>query len=247
MDYNFFQCHKHTLLKSYKLGKPWRPHKCPPISSSSSQSDSHYLSFEFCWQTVHRYFNLPDETPNTPCLIKTRKGCEGIVSILVDGLEFLNDNSYALRLVDSLVSNSKFRAWDLEAAWIVSVARIFLQANPHLGTMLIDLQVVRDHYCYESVLVRNVMERSLEVEMGVVSGLKPASKASLELLKRVDFDEADIDDHHNCVVCQDELFSCKEKEVVDMPCSHMFHGECILQWLQISHRCPICRFKMPTI
>nr|GMD95686.1 RING finger protein 148-like [Ipomoea batatas] len=193
MDNNFFfQCHKHMLQKSYRLGKPWRPLHNPPLSSSS-QSDGH-LSFEFCWQTTHKYFNVLDQIPTSPHPIKTSKGCEGVVSIPVDRLEFLNNDSYARKLVDSLISNSNSKVHDFEADWIVSMARIFLQVNPHRGTMLIDLQVVRNHFCFESRLVRNVMERSFE-EMN----LKPASKSSLELLKSVDFDEAFIDEEHNCV------------------------------------------------
>ncbi|XVF85980.1 hypothetical protein PTKIN_Ptkin17bG0160500 [Pterospermum kingtungense] len=31
-----------------------------------------------------------------------------------------------------------------------------------------------------------------------------------------------------------------------MPCSHTFHGNCIENWLKLSHYCPICRFEMPT-
>ncbi|KAK7849382.1 e3 ubiquitin-protein ligase rduf1 [Quercus suber] len=31
-----------------------------------------------------------------------------------------------------------------------------------------------------------------------------------------------------------------------MPCSHIFHRQCIVEWLNNSHCCPICLFKMPT-
>nr|GLL49786.1 RING finger protein 148-like [Ipomoea trifida] len=183
---NFFQCHKHMLQKSYRLGKPWRSLHNLPLSS-----DGH-LSFEFCWQTIHKYFNVLDQIPTGPHPIKE---CEGVVSIPVDRFEFLNNDSYAQKLVDSLVSNSNSKVRDFEADWIVSMARIFLQVNPHRGTMLIELQVVRNHFCFESRLVRGVMERSFE-EMN----LKPASKLSFELLKSVDFDEAAfIDEEHNCV------------------------------------------------
>ncbi|KAB2022669.1 hypothetical protein E1A91_D07G233000v1 [Gossypium mustelinum] len=35
-------------------------------------------------------------------------------------------------------------------------------------------------------------------------------------------------------------------EASRMPCSHIFHGDCIGKWLHQSHYCPICRFEMPT-
>ncbi|XP_039802599.1 RING-H2 finger protein ATL80-like [Panicum virgatum] len=30
-----------------------------------------------------------------------------------------------------------------------------------------------------------------------------------------------------------------------LPCSHGFHGHCILRWLAASRLCPLCRFAMP--
>lgn len=41
-----------------------------------------------------------------------------------------------------------------------------------------------------------------------------------------------------CTVCQ-ELFEKKDSVMV-LPCSHVYHSECISQWLQSSKLCPIC-------
>lgn len=50
--------------------------------------------------------------------------------------------------------------------------------------------------------------------------------------------------NENCVICLDKLPA--DSEVVSMPCSHTFHGNCIEKWLRTSHYCPNCRFEMPT-
>ncbi|XVF54531.1 hypothetical protein PTKIN_Ptkin05aG0188200 [Pterospermum kingtungense] len=38
----------------------------------------------------------------------------------------------------------------------------------------------------------------------------------------------------------------KDEEAKRMPCGHVYHGDCIVQWPQKSHLCPLCRYAMPT-
>lgn len=47
----------------------------------------------------------------------------------------------------------------------------------------------------------------------------------------------------DCIICFEE-FGKREKEVICMPCSHIFHGSCITTWLQNGHSCPICRYDL---
>jgi len=50
--------------------------------------------------------------------------------------------------------------------------------------------------------------------------------------------------HVECTVCK-ENFSESEKCKV-LPCKHLFHGDCIKQWLGIHNTCPICRYEFLT-
>eukprot|EP00257_Ricinus_communis_P025897 XP_025013311.1 probable E3 ubiquitin-protein ligase RHC2A [Ricinus communis] len=73
----------------------------------------------------------------------------------------------------------------------------------------------------------------------------PASKASVDALERVKVeDNGDSVDQLRCAICLEEL-EMGGKEVNCMPYKHVFHGDCIAQWLEKSHSCPLCRFPMP--
>lgn len=41
-----------------------------------------------------------------------------------------------------------------------------------------------------------------------------------------------------CAVCLD---SFEEKKVIKLRCNHLFHSECISNWIEYQTTCPICR------
>jgi hypothetical protein len=45
---------------------------------------------------------------------------------------------------------------------------------------------------------------------------------------------------HNCYICYEELRSPLEI----LPCAHIYHRECIIEWLKIGKQCPTCRREM---
>lgn len=78
-----------------------------------------------------------------------------------------------------------------------------------------------------------------------IRGTPPASKTSVENLESVILTEEDVEnDNALCAVCVDGM------PVGDiakqLPCSHRYHGDCIVRWLGIRNTCPVCRFELPT-
>lgn len=45
-----------------------------------------------------------------------------------------------------------------------------------------------------------------------------------------------------CCICLEEL-NIAEK-VMAIPCSHLFHSRCIIEWLEMNNSCPLCRCKV---
>ena len=67
----------------------------------------------------------------------------------------------------------------------------------------------------------------------------PATMASIKALEKVVLDGSD-----HCTICLDEF--CVGSVVTRMPCSHVYHPDCIVEWLKTSNLCPLCRFRMPS-
>jgi hypothetical protein len=50
---------------------------------------------------------------------------------------------------------------------------------------------------------------------------------------------------NNCSICIDCLK--KNEEIIELPCNHIFHSACILEWLEkYNYHCPICRKEVGT-
>ncbi|KAI5667158.1 hypothetical protein M9H77_17011 [Catharanthus roseus] len=71
------------------------------------------------------------------------------------------------------------------------------------------------------------------------------SESAIQELETLKFGESGCSStaDTNCLVCLQKLqigsIACR------LPCSHLFHKDCVIKWLQESHMCPLCRFKFP--
>ena len=61
-----------------------------------------------------------------------------------------------------------------------------------------------------------------------------------KFIKRASNDKGDgEEDVDKCTICLSEFD--QEEDVRRLPCMHLFHVECVDQWLSQNKRCPICR------
>ncbi|KAI4335859.1 hypothetical protein L6164_014464 [Bauhinia variegata] len=76
-------------------------------------------------------------------------------------------------------------------------------------------------------------------------GRPPASQYVVQHLPSVVITKEDVENNNAlCAVCKDE-FNVGE-QAKQLPCSHRYHGDCIIPWLGIRNTCPVCRYEFPT-
>ncbi|KAJ7951666.1 putative RING/U-box superfamily protein [Quillaja saponaria] len=75
-----------------------------------------------------------------------------------------------------------------------------------------------------------------EYEDEIDFNLEPAPKASIEKLEKV---KVEGSAGGCCMICLDDFVD--GGEVIRMPCFHLYHGNCIVNWLQKNNLCPLCR------
>uniref|UniRef100_A0A0A9E4A8 RING-type E3 ubiquitin transferase n=1 Tax=Arundo donax TaxID=35708 RepID=A0A0A9E4A8_ARUDO len=72
----------------------------------------------------------------------------------------------------------------------------------------------------------------------------PAARSAVEALPSAVVAAGDEGEGEECVVCRDGVAA--GQRVKRLPCSHRYHEDCIVPWLQVRNSCPLCRFELPT-
>ncbi len=78
-------------------------------------------------------------------------------------------------------------------------------------------------------------------------GSPPASKKEIEKLNKYILTKEKLDNfgiENICSVCKEEFQI--GNEMLDLPCNHYFHKDCLMPWLNQHDSCPVCRFELQT-
>jgi hypothetical protein len=118
-----------------------------------------------------------------------------------------------------------------------------------ISTFARELARDTDNMCRKTIpmvvaltIVHGTQEEGLSEALNASSPftrLVRASKSSVEALEKVKAEGFPT----RCVVCLEDILM--GLEATRMPCSHVYHGDCIVNWLKKSNLCPLCRFQMP--
>jgi hypothetical protein len=82
-------------------------------------------------------------------------------------------------------------------------------------------------------------EQLLELEEGVGNVNKGLSKAQINKIPVKPFHKTFFEDNSQCIICMENF---TENELVkQLSCGHIFHEDCINQWLEQQKNCPFCK------
>lgn len=78
------------------------------------------------------------------------------------------------------------------------------------------------------------------------SGPPPTAAATLRTLPKIKVTAYDIaaNEGSECSICLADLVA--GEPALRIPCGHLFHEDCVKDWLKKSNECPVCRFELPT-
>jgi len=158
-------------------------------------------------------------------------------------------HSVSSRIVVVAVQN--FPNWVLVGygLFLVRTAKTCQETNPSLfypvATFiylqlifrLVTLILVAGGITFVTWAYRNgLLDRFLKKNHGNVEAVKALPKVEFNHDKLTDPDDGNL---RECPVCI-QAFSA-EKVIVETPCKHFVHEECLLRWCEGSVQCPLCR------
>lgn len=166
-----------------------------------------------------------------------------VLSLSVDDV---GSGSVSLSLMPAIEDEDEVRVERIgglgNLEWEVLLDTGDLDLNPEMGVLEVSEPYTNDHddYIYTAeygVLIGQFAEAD--------NGKPPASSSVVENLPSVVVSEEDVEKNGSlCPVCKDE-FIVGEK-VMQLPCGHHYHTDCIVTWLQMRNTCPVCRYELPT-
>lgn len=205
----------------------WQPQdfsETPCSSSCSSQSQPPEFFIDFY---VSSYATQGDEIISTLRYKNFRQRCD-----------VLTQDSFSWSAISSMLSETDV-PYHLQPFFIhqISIRARGIATEP-INALSRTIPMV-----VELMLPEEAMEDSgyrSDTHLGIGSGR--ASRASIQEMERIEIDGVLGD----CVICLDEIDSIGyEIDAVRMSCLHVYHRNCIHKWLELSNRCPLCRFQMP--
>ncbi|KAJ2727024.1 hypothetical protein GGI07_000141 [Coemansia sp. Benny D115] len=109
--------------------------------------------------------------------------------------------------------------------------------NPIFGVPMGNL----GDYVWGQNSLDDIITRIMEQNTGTNAPPPASEDQILKLPKRL-ITEDEVARHIECGICMEEYKVAEE--VLELPCAHFYHRECIDHWLKMNGTCPICRKRI---
>lgn len=130
-------------------------------------------------------------------------------------------------------SDGSVTVWEMEQA---DAHDVVIEDEAPQGTLMTRADLALRWLLREKTVQVRVDDAS-DVEDALLSAAFEAADSEARALLAVHIDEdTNID---SCSVCR-EAFDVHQ-ELSQLPCTHVFHTNCVLPWMRVSHQCPLCR------
>ncbi|KAI8333931.1 hypothetical protein BC941DRAFT_108264 [Chlamydoabsidia padenii] len=113
-----------------------------------------------------------------------------------------------------------------------------LRAIAALAGDSMDLDIVGnpDDYVFSQTALDNIVTQLME-QTGGRTAPPPAPDDVIAALPKRPISEKEFRDQIDCSVCKDDFIV--DEMVIELPCMHLFHGDCIDPWLKVNGTCPV--------
>ncbi|ORZ19012.1 hypothetical protein BCR42DRAFT_324325 [Absidia repens] len=91
-------------------------------------------------------------------------------------------------------------------------------------------------YVFSQGALDNIITQLME-QTGGRTAPPPAPEDVIDNLPKRTLSEQEFKDQVDCAVCKDEFNQAES--VIELPCQHLFHDDCIKPWLKVNGTCPV--------
>ena len=210
-----------------------------PLKTSTKQRDPLFLNQNelsnfkkisstkkyYCYNCKKKFNKIFIENCSIECIYCHSQICEEILS------SYENDT----------VPPDKFTPFSTSSEPEPTILRLTDPNNPlvQLISELINSE-------YENQEIENILNYVMNNDENKY-GSPPAAKSEINKLKKYVLSEENLSKfgcENSCSVCKEDFVI--GNKMMDLPCKHYFHEECLMPWLNQHDSCPICRFELKT-
>ena len=122
--------------------------------------------------------------------------------------------------------------------------RIIRLTNPNNPLVQFVTDLINSEY--ENDEIENILNYILNNDNNRY-GSPPASQSEITKLNKYTLTKdklINFGTENTCSVCKEDFII--GNKMMDLPCNHYFHEECLMPWLNQHDSCPICRFELKT-